>query len=51
MVCSTWRHVAVTLSNGHKLANYAEHKNLGEINSRPVNKGKLDEFSKRVKHC
>ena len=24
---------------------------LGEINSRPVNKGKLDEFSKRVKHC
>ena len=24
---------------------------LGEINSRPVNVGKLDEFSKRVKHC
>jgi ribonucleoside-triphosphate reductase len=24
---------------------------LGEVNSRPVNKGKLDEFSKRVKHC
>lgn len=24
---------------------------LGEINQRPANKGKLDEFSKRIKHC
>lgn len=36
--------------NEYIVAKYTEHNDLAEVNQRPVNNGKLDEFTKRVKH-